>query len=468
MRYLLLSLAISAAAALGAQRPPNVIVVLADDLGYGDLSAYGSPSVRTPHIDQLIREGVRCTDAYAFPTCSPSRAALLTGQVPPRVGIPRVVGPPGPKWTTERQYGLHADSTTTIAEVLRDAGYATGLIGKWHLGHFPETGPLRHGFDEYFGLPYSSDMLPPGYPGLPVLRGESVAQRNPDLDTLTAAYHREALDFIHRHRARPFFLYLAHHLPHVPLAGDTAFAKTTSRDRDGGRTRYAEIVAEIDEGVGRLTAKLEALGLAERTLVVFASDNGPWLVFGHHAGSAGPFREGKATSFEGGVRVPMVWRWPGVLPEGAAYGGVTGLLDVLPTVATWAGARVPSGLDGRDVGAGLRGATAGLGEGPTDAAAYARPHYYWREGRLEAVREGRWKLHRPHAYNAVARPGREGAHGTHRADSIARALFDVLADPGERYDVLGEYPEVAADLEVLAQAHEADVAARRVGAWREE
>ena len=459
MRYLSSLAALLLATALPAQRPPNVIVVLADDLGYGDLSAHGSPTVRTPHIDRLIAEGVRCTDAYAFPTCSPSRAALLTGQVPPRVGIPKVVGPPGPQWTADRQYGLHPDSTVTIAEVLRDAGYATGIIGKWHLGHFPETGPLRHGFDEYYGLPYSSDMLPPDYPDLPVLRGATVAQRNPDLDTLTASYHREALAFLERHRERPFFLYLAHHLPHVPLAGSKAFAKTRNDAIDNGaRTRYAQIVAEIDDGIGRLSAKLDTLGLAENTVVIFTSDNGPWLVFGNHAGSAGPFREGKATSFEGGVRVPMVWRWPGVLPKGAAYEGVTGLLDVLPTLAGWAGANVPEGLDGGDIGEGLR----------TGAAPIERPHYYWREGRLEAVREGRWKLYLPHGYNAVAMPGRDGTHGTFRPDSIGRVLYDLLADPGERFDVLSEHPEVAARLTVLAKAHQADVAARHVSAWAEE
>ena len=462
-RLLLLAALFASRTAGFAQAPPparpNVVVVLADDLGYGDLSAYGSPNAHTPHLDRLAAEGARLTDAYAFPTCSPSRAALLTGRYPPAVGIPLVVGPVGPPWTRDRQFGLDPAATTTLAEVLRDAGYATAIVGKWHLGHFPETLPTEHGFDRYYGIPYSNDMLAPGYPPLALLRARAgepadTVAVEPRQDTLTAAYHRAALAFVAEAAAAeaPFFLYLAHHLPHVPLHGEAAFAETA-------RTPLAAAVEEVDAGVGRLLAALDGLGIADETLVVFASDNGPWLAYGDHAGSAGPFRAGKATSFEGGTRVPMLWRWPGVIPAGRIAHDRASLLDVLPTAAAWAGAPAPADLPGRD----LRPVLTGRG---TPAA--EPPFFYWFEGRVEAVRRGRHKLHLPHGYRVVARQGLGGEWGRYGRDSIGVALFDLVADPGERYDRSAEYPALVTELRALAEAHEREVLADATPAWRPE
>ena len=438
--------------------PPNVIVVLADDLGYGDLTSYGSPNAHTPHLDRLAREGMRLTDAYAFPTCSPSRAALLTSRYPPAVGIPRVLGPAGPRWTADRQHGLDPAGTTTIAEVLSAAGYATAIVGKWHLGHFAATMPTEHGFDRYYGIPYSNDMLPPEYDDLPLLdaragRGVDTAALNPDQDTLTAAYLRASLAFVEDRAAaeQPFFLYLAHHLPHVPLHGGEAFA-------DRARGPFAAAVEEVDDGVGRLTAKLDTLGIADNTVVVFASDNGPWLSYGDHAGSAGPFREGKGTSLEGGMRVPMIWRYPAAIPADAVSHVRASLLDVLPTVAALAGAEAPTDVDGRDLSAVLRGDVYDLGA--------EEPFYYWREGRVEAVRRGRYKLHVPHEYRVVDEVGMGGVRGTYRNETIGRVLFDLVADPSERYDLSGEYPDLVAELQALVEAHEEEVLATAVEAYR--
>ena len=456
-RILLLPLALLLACPLvlaqaAAPTRPNIILILADDLGYGDLGCHGSPTVRTPHLDRLAAEGTRFTNAYAFPTCSPSRAALLTGRYPPAVGIPMVLGPAGPKWTTDRQVGLDPAGTTTVAELLRGAGYRTGMIGKWHLGHFQATLPTAHGFDSYFGIPYSNDMLPPGYPDLPVFDGERVLSVNPAQDTLTEAYHRRALAFVDAaHRAgEPFFLYLAHHLPHVPLHGTAAFA--------GAPTPFAAALAEVDAGVGRLSAKLDSLGIAEETLVIFLSDNGPWLVYGgEYAGSAGPFREGKGTSFEGGVRVPMLWRWPGTVPAGGVAHHRASLLDVVPTLAELLGVPTPADVDGRSLVPVLRD--------PRAAPERTDAHFYWRDGQLEAVRRGRYKLHLPHDYVTIVEPGAGGNQGRARIDSIGIALFDLLADPGERDECSAAHPEVVAELRRLAEEHVVELPRRSVGPW---
>lgn len=439
--------------------PPNVVIVLADDLGYGDLSAYGSPNAHTPHLDRLAREGTRLTDAYAFPTCSPSRAALLTGRYPPAVGIPVVLGPAGPTWTGDRQYGLDPAGTTTLAEVLSTAGYATAIVGKWHLGHFAATLPTEHGFDRYYGIPYSNDMLAPEYADLPLLSGRAgepvdTVALDPSQDTLTAAYHRAALAFVEEQAAadQPFLLYLAHHLPHVPLHGGADFAA-------GARGPFAAAVEEVDDGVGRLTAKLAELGIADNTIVVFASDNGPWLTYGDHAGSSGPFREGKGTTFEGGMRVPMIWRYPGVVPADNISHARASLLDVLPTLAAWTGASVPDGVDGRDLSAVLS----------READLYAAddvPFYYWLKGRVEAVRRGPYKLHLPHEYRLVDEIGNDGVRGVYGADSIGLSLFDLVADPSERYDRAGEHPDLVSELRELAEAHEREVLATAVPPWR--
>ncbi len=296
-----------------ARRPPNVIVIFADDLGYADIGPFATRAdtarPRTPHLDRMAAEGIRLTSFYAAQAvCSASRAALLTGNYPNRIGIRGALMP-------KSQIGL-SDSEKTIAEVLKPRGYATAIYGKWHLGDNRQFLPTHHGFDEYLGLPYSNDMWPHHpqrknfFPPLPLIEGDEVAEIDPDQSQLTRRYTERAVRFIERHRDTPFFVYVPHSMPHVPLFASDRFKGTT------GGGLYGDVIAEIDWSVGQLLAAVARAGLDEQTLVIFTSDNGPWMSYGNHAGSPGPFREGKGTSFEGGVRVPFIARWPGRIPRG--------------------------------------------------------------------------------------------------------------------------------------------------------
>ena len=288
--------------------PPNIILILTDDQGYADVGVYGAEGFETPNLDRMAAEGMRFTSFYApNAACSPTRAAIMTGSYAPRVGIPHVLSP-------RSRRGLNPDETT-IAEVLKARGYATTAVGKWHLGDHPTFLPTNHGFDSYFGIPYSNDMSPAPannpreganltYPGLPLIRDTIVVEREPDQRLLVSRYTEEVVNFIEREAGGPFFVYLAHSFPHVPLWASDRFEGTTARGL------YGDVIAEIDWSVGEILGTLERLGLDENTLVVFTSDNGPWLLLGNHGGSAGPFREGKATTFEGGHRVPALFRWP--------------------------------------------------------------------------------------------------------------------------------------------------------------
>ena len=454
--YILLLTFISAcdrAAGVTADAPesaPNVIIILTDDLGYGDLSCYGSYRTQTKHLDRMAAEGIKLTGFYAFPSCSPSRAALLTGCYPPRVGIPDVVGPPGPRWTADKQYGLHPDETT-LPELLKTAGYATGMVGKWHLGHFPETMPNVHGFDRFFGLPYSNDMIPEsGYPDLALLNNRDTFDLNPDQSLLTDRYTTEALEFIRQNQAGPFFLYVAHGMPHVPLFISDAFVQHS------GQGDYADVVEEIDASVGRILAELKELGLDEKTLVIFTSDNGPWLTYGNHAGSAGPFREGKGTTWEGGMRVPMIARWPGTIPAGGVSHVVASLIDVLPTAAAVANTELPSRkIDGRDL--------TPLLTSPSHPAAAPRnpPFCYYRSGHLDAVRVGKWKLHLPHKYRYVSRVANDGEGGEYAYRDTGLALYDLSGDPAEKYNVADKYPEKTEELRQLATSLQAEMDAEK-------
>ena len=426
---------------------PNFVLIFADDLGYGDLGAYGSTRNRTPHLDRMAAEGQKMTDFYAFPSCSPSRAALLTGCYPTRVGMPVVVGPPGPAWTAERQFGLHPDETT-LAELFGKAGYATGMVGKWHLGHFAETMPTRQGFDEFFGLPYSNDMLPEnGYGDLNLYDGEAIVEVNPDQTDLTERYTERAVDYIERNHKRPFFLYLAHSMPHVPLYALPESRELTDDDL------YAAVIHEVDRSVGKVLATLREHGIDDNTLVIFTSDNGPWLSYGDHAGSAGPLREGKGTTWEGGMRVPMIARWPGHIEAGQVSHAVAGLPDILPTAVEQFGLPTPPGkIDGRPLN---------LAALPNSAPA-AAPFYFFLSDQVEAVRQGRWKLHLPHTYRTISEPGNGGERGTY--DYTARtelALYDVTADPGERYDRSADHPSIVADLREKARGKQAEIDAEK-------
>jgi arylsulfatase A-like enzyme len=435
---------LSTATAAEPAGPPNIVVVYADDLGYGDVGCFGARGYATPNIDRLAREGIRFTDFYvAQAVCSASRTALLTGCYPNRVGILGALGP-GSK------IGI-ADSEQTIAQVLKTRGYATAIYGKWHLGHHPQFLPTRHGFDDYFGLPYSNDMWPKhptnrSFPDLPLIEGEKTIALNPDQRNLTTWYAEHAVDFIKKNKDRPFFLYVAHNMPHVPLHVSGKFAGHSPRGL------FGDVIEEIDWSVGRILATLKDQGLDERTLVIFTSDNGPWLSYGDHAGSAGPLREGKGTSFEGGVREPFAARWPGHIPAGSVCREPAMTIDLLPTFAALAGAKVPTEriIDGRDI---LPLLTAQPGARSPHEAYY----FYW--GReLQAVRAGRWKLHFPHAYRSLSgAPGSGGQPGPYVNRKIGLSLFDLEADPGEKSDVASSHPDVVARLSRLADAAREDL-----------
>jgi arylsulfatase A-like enzyme len=426
-----------ASAVVADPRPPNIVLVFADDLGYGDIGAYGSRTIRTPHIDRLAREGVRFTDFYvAQAVCSASRAALLTGSYPNRIGI---LGALFPTSTN----GI-AEGETTLAELVKTRGYATAIYGKWHLGHLPPFLPTHHGFDDYLGLPYSNDMWPrhperPEFPPLPLYSRDAVLTLNPDQSQLTGEYTRRAVAFIEQNRDRPFFLYLPHSMPHVPIFASERFR---GRSRHG---LYSDVVEEIDDSVGRLTDTLRRLGLDDRTLVIFASDNGPWLSYGDHAGSAGPLREGKGTAFEGGVRVPFVARWPGRIPKGHVTHEPAMTIDVLPTIARLVGASLPARpIDGLDISALL------LGE-----AGARSPHvsfYFYYGSELRAVRAGRYKLMLPHRSDTLERPaGTGGTPGKYVKADVPLALYDLVAEVGERTSVAAQHPDVVARLQALAE-----------------
>jgi arylsulfatase A-like enzyme len=431
----LLGLLLAITTADAAERPPNFVIIFADDLGYADLKCFGSPFPDTPNLDRMAAEGRKFTSFYvAQAVCSASRTALLTGCYPNRVGITGALGPAA-------THGIHAGEMT-IAEVLKPKGYATAIYGKWHLGHHPEFLPTRHGFDDYIGLPYSNDMWPKHptakFPDLPMIRGEKTVELNPDQTKLTTFYTVRAVKFIEGNQDRPFFLYLPHAMPHVPLFVSKAHAGQSKRGL------YGDVVREIDWSVGQILQTLKRLNLDENTLVIFTSDNGPWLSYGPHGGSAQPLREGKGTAWEGGVRVPCVMRWPGNIPAGTECRELAATIDLLPTLAKLAGADLPPRkIDGLDIGPLL-----------LSSAPVKTPHeaywYYWSDG-LHAIRSGKWKLHFPHSYVHVDVPGRDGQPGTLSQPKTELALYDLDADVSETTDLSAQHPDVVARLTALAE-----------------
>ena len=419
---------------------PNVVIIFTDDQGYADLGCYGGTHVVTPHLDRLASQGMRFTDFYvAQAVCGASRAALLTGCYPNRIGLLAAPGPASKTGVQQREL--------LLSELLREQGYATAAIGKWHLGHQAPFLPLQHGFDEYFGLPYSNDMWPfhsegAKFPDLPLIEGDRVINpkvTSEDQNMLTRWYTEHAVEFIRQHREAPFFLYLAHSMPHVPLHTSAEFRGKT------GQGMYADVIAEIDESVGQVLATLQECGLHEKTLVVFSTDNGPWLSYGNHAGSAGPLREGKGTTFEGGVRVPCLMRWPGRIPAGAECRELAATIDILPTIAGLVGGVLPPHpIDGRDIWSLM----SGLPDSKTPHETYL---YYW-GNELQAIRSGRWKLHFPHTYRSLTgTPGQNGKAGGYSERKIEFALYDLEADIGESNDVQAKYPEIMAHLQQLAE-----------------
>lgn len=435
---------------VAADRPPNVVIVFADDMGYGDLGCFGNKVIRTPNIDRMAADGIRFTDFYvAQAVCSASRTALLTGCYPNRLGILGALGPAS-------RNGIH-DRETTIAAMLKAKGYATAIYGKWHLGHHSEFLPTRHGFDDYFGLPYSNDMWPQHptakFPELPLIEGEKTIKLNPDQSQLTTWYTERAVKFIETNKEKPFFLYVPHAMPHVPLF---VSEKHKGKSKAG---LFGDVIEEIDWSVGEILAALKKHDLERNTLVVFTSDNGPWLSYGNHAGTAPTLREGKGTTFEGGVRVPFVARWPGKIPAGSTCSEPAMTIDLLPTIAKFTGADPPKlTIDGKDIGPLLTA---------TKRARSPQEAYFFYWGReLQAVRSGKWKLHFPHNYQSLKEPGKDGKPGRYESARTDLALFDLGADPGESMDLSAANPDVVARLQTLAdrvRTDLGDVATKREG-----
>ncbi|HXJ58579.1 MAG TPA: sulfatase [Verrucomicrobiae bacterium] len=416
---------------------PNVVLINCDDLGYADLGCYGAQGYRTPNLDRLARQGVLFTDFYvAQAVCSASRMALLTGCYPNRVGVLGALGP-------DSKVGIHSNEVT-IAAMLKTRGYATAIYGKWHLGVQPQFLPTRHGFDDNFGLPYSNDMwpfhptTPTNYPPLPLFEGEKIVARMPDQTQLTTRYTERAVEFIHAHRDSPFFLYVAHTMPHVPLFVSDKFKRKTQRGL------FGDVLEEIDWSVGEILSALRKNALERRTLVLFTSDNGPWLSYGDHAGSAGPCREGKATTFEGGVRVPFLARWPGIIPPGTVCHEPVMNIDLLPTLAGLAGAALPTHpIDGLDIWPLLRGRRGA--KSPHEAL-----YFYW-DNELQAVRSGPWKYHVAHDYHKPDPPGNGGQPGHMTKPSTPSALFQLQLDPSESRDLSSQRPDVVRQMEALLE-----------------
>ena len=452
MRMLFLMLAAWCSVSLSAKtdtNPPNVVVIFMDDMAYADIGPFGAKNFPTPHLDRMAKEGRKFTDFYVTQAvCSASRAGLLTGCYNVRVGI---LGALGPKST----HGINSKEIT-LAELCKQRGYATACFGKWHLGHHKEFLPLQHGFDEYFGIPYSNDMWPyhPGvrhlpmaerlkkWPHLPLIEGNQVI--NPkvtgkDQEQITTQLTERSVRFIEKNKDKPFFLYVPHPMVHVPLYVSDKFK---GKSKAG---LFGDVMMEVDWSVGQILETLRKHKLDKNTLVIFTSDNGPWLSYGDHAGSAGPLREGKGTMFDGGCRESALMWWPGTIPAGSECTTPAMTIDLLPTVAELIGARLPKHpIDGKSI--------VHLLKGTSDTS----PHeaYYFYYGRqLQAIRMGKWKLHFPHGYRTMAgRPGgTDGIPTRYSQAKIGLALFDMEKDIGETTDVKAKHPDIVKQLQALGE-----------------
>ena len=436
--FFLMVCMVSVFVAHAASRLPNIVIIFTDDQGYADLGVFGAKGFKTPNIDRLAKEGCKFSNFHVSqPVCSASRSSLLTGCYANRVGINGALSPGA-------THGL-SDSEVTIAELLKQKGYVTGMAGKWHLGHHPQFLPIHQGFDEYLGLPYSNDMWPEHptakkgtYPPLPLIEGDKpvkVGLDHKDQEQLTTWYTERAVKFIEKNKDRPFFFYLAHNMPHVPLHVSDKFRGKSQQGL------YGDVIMEIDWSVGEVMKALKKYGVEKDTWVIFASDNGPWLSYGNHAGSADPLRAGKGTCWEGGTRVPCVMRWPGKIPKGATNDQMFMTIDLLPTIAKLVDAPLPKNtIDGLNVWpliSGERGA-----KNPHDAY-----YTYYEAGALHAVTtgDGEWKLQLPHHYPTLnGRPG--GTNGIPARYDVGKVtepeLYHLRTDVSESKNVAAEHPDV--------------------------
>lgn len=442
---------------------PNVVIIFTDDQGYGDIGSFGATGFETPNLDKMASEGMRFTNFYsAQPVCSASRAGLLTGCYPNRIGITGALFP-------HHEIGL-SDGELTIAEMLKEKGYATAIFGKWHLGHHEQFLPLQHGFDEYTGVPYSNDMWPinlddtkspPGtgrgdYPDLPLVEGNETIELITSFagqDKLTTLNTEKAVDFIIRNKNNPFFLYVPHSMPHVPLGVSDKFRGKSEQGM------YGDVMMEIDWSVGQIMEALKVNGLEDNTIVIFNTDNGPWLNYGNHAGSSGGLREGKTTSWEGGQRVPCIVKWPGNVSEGVVCNKLASSIDFMPTLASIVGGVLPEHkIDGLNI--------MDLWKGNFQAEPREEFYYYFGKNNLNGVRKGNWKLVYPHTYASYeATVPKNDGHGGRRikmkVDSLE--LYNLIRDPGERYNVIDLYPEILAELVAVGEKARADLGDLNVG-----
>ena len=432
------------------KKSPNVVVIFMDDMAYADIGPFGAKAYPTPHLDRMAKEGRKFTDFYVTQAvCSASRAGLLTGCYNVRVGIFGALGP-------KSDNGLHANEVT-LAELCKQKGYATSIYGKWHLGHHKQFLPMQHGFDDYFGLPYSNDMWPyhPGvlhlpmkerlkrWPHLPLIDKNEIINTQvsgKDQELLTTQYTERAVEFIEKNRDNPFFLYVPHSMVHVPL-----FVSNKFKGKSGAGL-FGDVMMEVDWSVGQILETLRKHKLDKDTLVVFTSDNGPWLSYGDHAGSSGPLREGKGTMFDGGCRESTLMWWPGTIPAGSVCSTPAMTIDILPTVAELIGAKLPAHkIDGKSI--------VNLVTGKNDKSPQEAYYFYYGQ-QLQAIRMGKWKLHFPHGYRTMAgRPGGTGGIPTKYSQAkIGLSLFNLEEDIGESTDVKAKHPKVVAKMQALGQA----------------
>lgn len=421
------------------EKQPNLVIIFADDLGYGDLSCYGHPTIRTPQLDKMAAEGMRFTRFYsAAAVCTPSRAGLLTGRYPVRTGLVHGIMRADVLFPKDDN-GLLSEEVT-IAKMLKQKNYATMAIGKWHLGHMPKYLPMAQGFDEYYGIPYSNDMdfVPakdgnPGYWNIPLMHNEKIIERPADQHTLTKRYTEEALKFLRNNKNKPFFLYLAHTMPHTPLHVSKMFEGKSKRGL------YGDVLEELDWSVGEILKTLAELKLDKNTLAIFTSDNGPWLVQKQNGGSAGLLKEGKGTTWEGGHRVPMIAWWPGNIPSGAISREFATMLDILPTIAAIANVPLPGRhLDGQNILPLL------MGEKDYQHDAFM----FYRGNLIFAVLSGKWKAH---FITQTAYPNGPLEYQN------PPLLYDIESDPSEKYNVADKNPEILEKISELKKAHEKTV-----------